>query len=324
MMWDYWHCLYIGTHCVSRGLAAKTIGAYSDALKQFRRFAEEHLGGVDPSEIKASNVLEYVLWLRHKRDNGNSAVNRHVTILKGFYRAMVAMGHLSHDLNPMIGFPKMKSAPRKRPVVLSYEEVNRLLMTPGTDSVIELRDRAMLALLYGGGIRASECSGLLEGNVNLLDERTVRVKGKGGHERVVPLNDTVVTAMRVYRNARGPLKPDGSFFLTRSRKPMSRGAVYERVCKHARAAGIEKRVSPHTLRHTCATHLVKEAKTIVEVRDFLGHRQITSTQIYLHVSGQDLREAADNHPIKRLAPKLASLLPDVKLPWQRVPHLRSG
>jgi integrase/recombinase XerD len=323
LIWEYWHCLYIDTHCVARGLSPRTIKAYSDTIKQFRNYIEDHHGGLVPGEVKASHVLEYVLWLRNHRSNGNAAVNRQVTVLKGFYRAMVAMGHLAYIQNPMNGFPKMKASPRKLPVVLTYEEVDRLIEAPTTDTILGLRDRAMLALLYGGGIRASECSGLVEIDVD-LEERTIRVTGKGGHQRVVPLNVTVVEAMRAYRDARGTAKPTSTFFLTRSRRAMSRGAVFERVRRHARVARIPKRVSPHTLRHTCATHLVREAKTIVEVRDFLGHRQITSTQIYLHVSGADLREAADRHPIQRLASKIGRLLPDVRLPWQPAPLRRQS
>jgi site-specific recombinase XerD len=179
-----------------------------------------------------------------------------------------------------------------------------------------------LLLLYGTGIRASECAHLREEDVD-LDDGTVRVTGKGGHQRTLPLNDCVVETMRVYRQARGPAGPRETFFRSRSKRGLSRNAVYERVRRWARQAGIHKRVSPHRLRHTFATHLVKAGVDLVTIRDLLGHRLITSTQIYLHVTATDLREAADAHPIRRLAPRVEHLLPDVKLPFQPPPVRRN-
>ena len=122
-----------------------------------------------------------------------------------------------------------------------------------------------------------------------------------------------------YRQARGAVPPRGAFFRSRTGKGMSRGAIYERVRTHARCARIGKRVSPHKLRHTFATHLVRADVSLVTIRDLLGHRLITSIQIYLHVTAQDLRAAAASHPIARLAPTVEFLLPNVKLPMQYAP-----
>jgi site-specific recombinase XerD len=179
-----------------------------------------------------------------------------------------------------------------------------------------LRDRAILALFYGTGIRASEFAHLTVDDVD-LGNATVRVLGKGGHERTVPLNDAVVEALQRYAWARGAVSRTGAFFLSRSKRAMSRGALYERVRTYGQKAQLTKRISPHRLRHTFATHLVKAGVGIVTIRDLLGHRCITSTQVYLHVTARDLEEAAGLHPIYRLAPIVESLLPDVKLPFQR-------
>ena len=162
MKWGYWITLFTGTHCTARGLRPLTIRAYQDALRQFRAYAEVRLDNRPPDAVSARDVLEYVEHLRRERNNGDSAINRHVTILKNFYRAIVAMGHLEPANNPMTLFPKIKAAPRKLPVVLSLEEVERLLEAPDTKTIIGLRDRALLTLLYGTGIRASECSSLRE------------------------------------------------------------------------------------------------------------------------------------------------------------------
>ena len=322
MTWEYWICLYTRTHCVARGLRTSTIGAYQKTLEQFHEYIRLHQGDVEPGLVTARYVLEYVNHLRQDRHNGDSAVNRQVTVLKNFYRAIVAMGHLEPVANPLAYFPKMKAKPRKLPVVLSPEEVQNLLASPPKDIVLGLRDRAILALLYGTGIRASECATLTEENVDLV-ANTVRVFGKGGHERTIPLNPIVADSLKAYRQVRAEAPPRGAFFRSRTGKAMSRNAIYERVRTHARRSRIAKRVSPHTLRHTFATHLVRAGESLVTIRDLLGHRQISSTQIYLHVTAEDLRSAAANHPIARLAPTVELLLPNVKLPLQYAPRRRS-
>jgi integrase/recombinase XerD len=321
MTWEYWITLYIRTHCTARGLRSSSIAAYDTALRQFWSYARFRLDDQQPGRMAVRDVLEYVQHLRNERHNGASAVNRHVVILKSFYRAIVAMGHLEPAANPMVGFPTIKAAPKKLPVVLSTDEVEQLLATPETGTVLGLRDRAILALLYGTGIRASECASLRMSDVD-FEGTTVTVTGKGGHQRTIPLNERVVGALDVYGRARGAALPTAPFFRSRRGRAMSRGAVYERVRTLAARARIRKIVSPHRLRHTFATHLVKAGVGLVTIRDLLGHRLITSTQIYLHVTAHDLREAADRHPIGRLLGIVEHLLPDVKLPMQYLPHLR--
>jgi site-specific recombinase XerD len=322
MMWDYWICLYTQTHCVARGLRPLTIAAYRAALRQFEAYVSVRLDALAPDRVTAVQVLAYLEHLRTERGNGDASLNRTATILKNFYRAMVAMGHLLPQANPMAQFPRLKPPSRKLPVVLSAEEVERLLTAPPADTVLGVRDGAILHLLYGTGIRASECAGLLEEDVD-LDERLVRVRGKGGHERSVPLNGRVAEALAAYRRQRGGVTtPREPFFQSLRGRGMSRGAVYERVKKYARQARIPKRVSPHKLRHTFATHLVKRGVDVVTIRDLLGHRLITSTQVYLHVTARDLREAVDRHPIGELASSLSNLLPDVKLPVRHPPPRR--
>ena len=321
MTWEYWINLYTQTHCTARGLRAKSIKAYEATLRQFRQYVRVRQGDIGPEAVTARHVLEYLNYLRHDRNNGDAAVNRQVTILKGFYRGMVSMGLLAPAANPLAHFPKVKAAPRKLPTVLSPEEVQKLLASPPTDIVLGLRDRAILTLLYGTGIRAEECATLREGDVDLATGN-VKVTGKGGHERSLPLNAKVVEVLQIYRQARGDVPPTSAFFRSRTRKGLSRGAIYQRVRKYAQRSRIPKRVSPHTLRHTFATHLVREGVGLVTIRDLLGHRLITSTQLYLHVTAEDLRTAADCHPVGRLAPTVEAMLAGVKLPLQYAPGLR--
>lgn len=322
MKWSYWISLYVQTHCTARGLRPTTLSAYGKLLEQFREWVRQRCGDVAPDAIAARDVLSYVEHLRRERGNGDAAVSRHVVVIKGFYRAMVAMGQLEAGRNPMAWFPKVKGPSRKLPVVLSEREVRRLIATPESDSVLGLRDRALLQILYGTGIRASECASLREQDVDLV-EQSVRVCGKGGHERTLPLNRAVGEALSAYRSARGPAPREGPFFVSRLRRALTRGTVYERVRTLARRARLPQRLSPHRLRHTFATHLMRAGVGLVTLRDLLGHRQITSTQLYLHVTAQELRDAADRHPIARLVDTVASLWPGVRLPLQRVPPPRS-
>jgi len=175
MKWDYWVCLYTEIHCTGRGLRATTIAAYQATLRQFRDYLHVRFNQLGPDQVRARHVLEYLQYLRVARDNSDSAVNRQLVILKSFYRAMVAMDHLTPEQNPLIRFPKIKSSPRKLPVVLTSDEVRKLLRVPAANTIIGLRDRAILTLLYGTGIRASECASLKEGEVDLegQDDPTV-------------------------------------------------------------------------------------------------------------------------------------------------------
>jgi len=315
MKWEYWICLFTETHCTARGLRFTTIQAYKATLLQFRAYIRSHGNSCTPDRITARQVLEYLEYLRNERHNNEAALNRQVTILKNFYRALVAMGHLEPEQNPLAHFPKIKSTPRKLPVTLNREEVWNLLESPSDNTVIGVRDRAILSLLYGTGIRASECVTVKEYEVDLV-QQTITVTGKGGHQRTIPLNINVVNALRLYRRVRGIVPPTTCFFHSRYGKGLSRSTIFQRVRLHARRARIAKVISPHKLRHTFASHLVEEGVGIVTIRDLLGHRLITSTQIYLHVTAKDLRQAAQRHPIGQLAMDLKELLPDVKLPFQ--------
>lgn len=323
MKWDYWIALYLQTHCTARGLRPSSINAYQATLKGFREYVQWRLQDRSPELITARDVLEYLDYLRKARDNGASAINRQVTVLRNFYRAIVSMGHLEPRDNPLANFPKVKAASRKLPRTLSEEDVRRLIERPETSTVLGMRDRAIMTILYGTGIRASECAGLTEDDIN-WQEQTIHVVGKGGHERTVPLNEEVVHILKQYRIARGSVKSTAPFFRSREGGSLSRNAIYERVRTTGRKARIEKRVSPHQLRHTFATHLIKAGVGLVTVRDLLGHRQITSTQIYIHLTAQDLRHAAQRHPIGELIKRVEDLLPNVKLPFQSGTAARFG
>lgn len=314
MKWEMWLRLYLERHCAARGLRPKTIAAYKDALEQFRDWARFRVKDIEPDQLAAKDLLEYVIYLRDERHNGAASVNRAVVILRSFYRALVAMEHLEPNDNPMAHFPRIKAAPTKLPVWLSEEEMRKLLSQPRKTTVLGLRDRALLVLLYGTGIRVSEAGTMRECDVDLM-ENVVRVVGKGGKQRTVPLNDEVARVLAQYRQARGAVMPNAEFFRSRGGGAMSRYVIYERVRTHSKRARLEKKVSPHSLRHTFATHLVKKRVELNTIRKMLGHECISSTQVYLHTTAEDLREAAKLHPVEQLIERL-DLLPNVKLPLQ--------
>jgi integrase len=179
MKWDYWITLYLQTHCTARGLRHSSIESYRATLLRFREYARTQWADRSPDQITAREVLEFLDYLRRERDNGAAAINRQVTVLRNFYRAMVALGHLEPKNNPLAYFPKIKAAPRKLPVTLNADEVRRLIELPSTDNVLGLRDRAMLTLLYGTGIRSVGLCHSVQGCAKgLLRELGIKPKGK--------------------------------------------------------------------------------------------------------------------------------------------------
>jgi integrase/recombinase XerD len=316
MKWSYWIELYLRTHCVARGLRPLTIAAYEKTLTQFHDWVRLKVSDCEPDQITARDVLSYVQYLREVRDNGDSAINRSVVVLRQFYAAMVAMAQLEYGDNPLASFPSIKAVPRKLPVALSSDQVSRLLDEPKPDTILGLRDRALLALLYGTGIRASECASLRNTNVDLV-QLTITVQGKGGHERTIPLNPQLAEVLRTYVEARGPALNNAPLFRSRFGRPLSRGGIYERVRTWGQRSRVGIPLSPHRIRHTFATHLVRAGVGLVTIRDLLGHRLITSTQVYLHVTADDLRAAAARHPIGRLIDTVRHLISPGPLPFQK-------
>ena len=316
MKWSYWISLYIRTFCVARGLRTSTLEYYEAALKQFSEWIRVTRADKPPDLVSPRDVLEYLQHLRDARGNGDSAVNSAVVVLRSFYRAMVALDYLEHSANPMVGFPTIKAVPRKLPVALALDQVERLMAGPQSDTIIGLRDGALLALLYGTGIRATECATLRCGQVDFT-HLTITVIGKGGHERTIPLELKLANVLRNYAHARGPALPAAPFFRSRFGRPLSRGAVYERVRTWGQRSRIGIPLSPHRLRHTFATHLVRNGEALPVVQHLLGHRLITSTQIYVHLTAEDLRSAVARHPIGSLLATVEHLLPTARLPFQR-------
>jgi len=275
-----------------RGLSRNTLSAYRTDLLQFGVFLAER--GREATEAKPGDLSDFLAGVA-AGNNGEQAyspatVNRKAACLRSFYRHLRRDELIADDPTASLSAPRRG---RRLPHVLSHGEVQRLLAQPkGTDPPA-LRDRALLELMYASGLRASETIDLEVGNVD-LEGGLVRARGKGSKERIVPVGGTAIAALRAYLGrGRPPLvKAQGErqLFLNQRGGPLTRQGLYKIVQRYARAAGLDGRMSPHTLRHSFATHLLAGGCDLRSVQEMLGHADISTTQMYTHLSGEDLKK----------------------------------
>jgi integrase/recombinase XerD len=293
--------IFVGYLHAERGLAVRTVEAYARDLSEYLRGLDA-AGVRAPGGICASHVRGHLDVLA-ERGLGARSRARHLAALRVFHRFLVAENHAPLDPTAHLETPR---ATRRLPVVLGLEEVEALLDAPRPDSPVGLRDRAMLALLYATGLRVSELVSLSVDALR-LDAGFLVARGKGNKERLVPVGSRALAAMRTYLDQvrpsllrRGPAR---ALFLTRHGRGFSRQGFWKLICRYARAAGIKKRVSPHKLRHSFATHLVERGADLRSVQAMLGHADLATTQIYTHVDARRLRSVYDRaHPRGGLVP----------------------
>ncbi len=281
---------YLGAEA---GLSDRTRASYRADLVEFAAFAAGR-GVRDPQSVRRPTVTLYLFWLR-RRGRSPATVARRLAALRSFYRFLLRERQVSCDPTEDVASPKRGE---RLPKVLSVEEVSRLLAQPDTSTPEGLRDRAALELLYGSGLRVSELVGLDVGHVD-LEAELVRVVGKGDRERVVPLGSYAVRALEAYLKLGRPRLSGSSpaLFVGRSGRRLSRQWVWALLRKYARAAGIGRRVTPHVLRHSFATHLLEGGADLRSVQELLGHASVSTTQVYTHLSRPHLREVFDRaHP----------------------------
>ena len=273
---------------VERGLAAHTLAAYRRDLADFAAFLRRR--GLEPGGI-TRGVLRAYLHDLQQRGRAPSTLARRLAALRGFCRYLHEEGHLPAD--PAEGMSSPRPG-RRLPRVLAVEEVERVLEEPDPHTPAGLRDRALLELLYATGLRVSELVGLNLDDL-LLDHGLVRCRGKGGKERVVPVAAPAVAALRAYLRQGRPVlarRPgERALFLNRRGGRLSRQAVWKLIRAAARQAGLRRPVSPHTLRHSFATHLLAGGADLRSVQELLGHADISTTQIYTHLTRQHLLQA---------------------------------
>jgi integrase/recombinase XerD len=276
---------------LERGLARNTLEAYRSDLLSFGR----HLAvrGIEPDAVSSREIADYFADLAEGGESpaaSAATIRRKSACLRSFYRHLRREGLRESDPTAALAAPKR---PAKLPDVLSRDEVRNLLAQPEGEEPGALRDRAVLETMYACGLRASEATGLELGDLD-LEIGVVRARGKGSKERVVPIGRAARAALRAYLERGRPKlagqRLEANIFLNLRGGPLSRQGLYGIVVKHGRAAGLGGRLSPHTLRHSFATHLLAGGCDLRSLQEMLGHADVATTQIYTHLSSGRLKE----------------------------------
>ncbi|MBY0489012.1 MAG: site-specific tyrosine recombinase XerD [Gemmatimonadaceae bacterium] len=272
---------------LEEGASPRTIEAYRRDVIRCAAWLRAQ-GITTARDITPGSLREFVY---HLKDLGlaGSSIRRNISALRTWFRILVAEGLVHTDPTERLDSPQRW---RTLPEVLSVDEVTRLLAAPQLEERLAFRDRAMLELAYGAGLRVSEWIGLAVKDV-LLEEGLLRVFGKGSKERLVPIGRSAIGAVAVYLRELRPVLEKGAgkgiLFLNGQGKPLTRMGAWKILRKYVEQAGIEKAVSPHTLRHSFATHLLEGGADLRAVQEMLGHADIATTQIYTHVDREYLR-----------------------------------
>jgi integrase/recombinase XerD len=271
-----------------RGLSRNTLDAYRSDLLQYGRFLEERHATADAAT--SSDVADFLAELGSKSASP-ATIHRKAACLRSFYRHLRREGVRDSDPTASLTAPRRG---RKLPQVLSKAEVDKLLTQPRGTEPSALRDRALLELMYACGLRASEAISLEVSDID-LDDGLLRARGKGSKERIVPVGQGALGAVRVYLQRGRPKlvrrKPsEPQLFVNFRGGPLTRQGLYKIVRRHAQTAGLADRMSPHTLRHTFATHLLAGGCDLRSVQEMLGHADVSTTQLYTHLSSGRLKE----------------------------------
>ena len=284
-----------------RGSSSNTVAAYRNDLTQFYDFISAggrlHDGAWD--ELSRDDLINYILWLK-EREYASATVARKVAAMKSFCGYLVRSGAIEDNPADELDSPKVK---KQLPTTLTPGEVEKLLAMPaqGGNTPKALRDTALLEVLYATGMRVSEVAGLTLDDLD-LDGGTVRCVGKGDKERVMPLYAEACRAVGEYVEKGRPAlsghgADDGTLFLNPRGERLTRQGLWLIIKAYARQLGLEDRVTPHTLRHSFATHMLNGGAGLREVQKLLGHANISTTQVYTHVTRERLREVYDGaHP----------------------------
>ena len=294
---------FLGYLELERGLSRNTLEAYRSDLEQYGVYLRAR--ELDPLSIKPAELAGFVSALAEGGD-GRSAVapatlQRKIACLRSFYRHLRREQLIEHDPASDLRAPRARA---RLPEVLSRDEVGRLLSQPRGQSPTAIRDRALLETMYACGLRASEAIGLELADLD-LDAGVLRARGKGAKERLVPIGRKAIESLRAYLERARPrlvgIRDERRVFVNQRGAGLSRQGLYKIVQRHATAAGLAHRMSPHTLRHTFATHLLAGGCDLRSLQEMLGHADIATAQIYTHLSADRLRDVYfEAHPRAQL------------------------
>jgi integrase/recombinase XerD len=284
---------------LERGLSRNTLAAYRSDLLQFGEFLARR--SLTVQSAAHGDLVEFLAQLSAGSDEqppvAPSTIGRKIACLRSFYRHLRREAIIEHDPTADLRGPRK---PQRLPYVLSRGDVTRLLEQPQGGEPLAVRDRALLEVMYACGLRASEAVGLELADVD-LEEGLLCARGKGSKERLVPIGRKALSALTVYRaGARATLvgdKAQSRLFVNRRGGTLTRQGLYKIVQGHARRAGLQDRMSPHTLRHSFATHLLAGGCDLRSLQEMLGHADLATTQIYTHLTADRLKDAYFNaHP----------------------------
>jgi integrase/recombinase XerD len=276
---------------LERGLSRNTLNAYRTDLQQYGEFLAGR--GIDPLAVRPAEISDFLADLA--TGNGRpacsaSTIHRKSACLRSFYKHLRRDELIGDDPTASLSAPRRA---KKLPQVLNYAEVQKLLAAPRGSEPTTLRDRALLEVMYACGLRASETIGLELSDID-LHEGFLRAHGKGSKERLVPLGRRAIAAISAYlRSGRPKLvgeRHEAKLFVNFRGGPLTRQGLYKIVQRHARDAGLAGQMSPHTLRHSFATHLLAGGCDLRAVQEMLGHADVATTQMYTHLSGEQLKD----------------------------------
>jgi len=292
---DRWLDQFLHYLIVEKGLSKNTIEAYSHGLSRFLNHLKEK-GVHEIQEIGKFHVRGFLLSLR-KKNLSTRTIVRNLVVVRTFFRFLVQEGILGANPIENLESPKVE---KNLPEILTLREIEQLLERPDRQTPLGKRDRAMLEMLYATGMRVSELTQLPTHQVS-LEGGYVLLYGKGSKERIVPLGSEAIRWVLLYlKESRGVLakgKESPFLFINRSGKPMSRQRFWKSLKDYARKAGLRKRITPHLLRHSFASHLLEGGADLRSVQMMLGHADISTTQIYTHVTGERLKKVHQHyHP----------------------------
>jgi integrase/recombinase XerD len=287
---------YLNYIRVERGLSANTLEAYSSDLFKFTGFLFDRKLGL--AKVKRDDVVDFLSSL-YRRGLDSRSVARHLVTVRSFFKFLVVDGIVNHDPTTNLESPKIRQT---LPSFLSVKEVERLLALPDLNTPLGLRDRALLDVLYSCGLRVTELINLRSDNVD-FELGCIRCIGKGDKERLVPIGrkalDSVVTYIKdarpVLLRSRRRAKLSNAIFLNRQGGQLGRVGVWKILAAYGRALGLRKKLTPHKLRHSFATHLLERGADLRSVQMMLGHADISTTQIYTHVMEDRLKTVYKAH-----------------------------
>jgi len=280
---------------ITKGLTKNSINSYLSDLVEYIDFLVKNYAIKDPENITKQHIRNFIGRLKRKHDT-SATISRKMSAIRSFHKYLLLEKIVYTNVATGISLPKKE---KRLPQILSLQEVDALMVAADGDEPLELRNRAMLELLYGSGLRISELIGVRLGDLH-LNMGFLNVIGKGSKERIVPLGEEGSYALRRYLDKGRPILkkvPGDIVFVNNRGGSISRVGFYKTLKKLTIKAGITKDVSPHTLRHSFASHLLENGVNLRMVQELLGHEDISTTQIYTHISKKHLKEVYEEfHP----------------------------